>query len=356
MEASILRSRTIIMSGSILVAIQNGILLVWTFILFTGIQSHPTILLQLGVLTNYLAFSIDLIAIPLLGVGFYFLSQCYEDVSHLSRTTGFLLIGWALPSFLWRLGGGLFDRTRVEEMIPNMIPQQIAQTLTQVFDRVYPLLAISAILLSLGLYKLNNLIGHLEEDVGVLETGRSRVYSGFAATYFVTNTLIVIAFLWIDFAEMVPINILTSILLLGGGALIGLLAVIGLSRSDSGHTFSRVMALIVLGLTVIWLLLTQPESFGSLRSLILIGAATVLFLQHKDIYPNKIWKGVGVTAVTMIVLAILFRSWMIVGTLETSNSAAWFVLIGLSFKSPILSLWGIFMFYTIYRTFYELSV
>ncbi len=346
-------SRKVIMSGSLLAMIQNMILFLWISILIVGSKVSHTGMLKLGIWINYLALSLDLIAFPLLGVGIFLFSQCYNVVRRLGRITALLFVCWTLPSFLWRFRGGLLNRTIIENTIQNVRPQTISQILNQVFDGTYLIFAISGILLSLALYNLNELMGRLKEQVGVLEVGRRRIYTSFATMNLVAIALIACTFLWISLLDMVSLIIMTSVLLLGGIAIIGLQVVVESSNSD--NKIIDFIILIAAGFSGFWVLLIDHGSFGILTTVILVSTLVLIVNRNRKKNTEPTWKFINMTGLVMIVVVIVFTSRVGLGTLD-SKSVGWFIITGLSFKGPILSILGISVFSSIRHAFNELSI
>ncbi len=354
MEATRLQiSRITIMAGSLLAIFQNAILLLWSSILFIGVKSHPDLLLKIGVWSSYLAFILDLLAFSLLGIGFYLLSQHYKEVNQLAKSLGILFLGWSIPTLLWRYGAGFYSRRSIENIIQNITPQMVSQTLHNVFDLVYPIFGVSVIIFSLGLFKMNTLMGQLEEDVQLLDTGRRRIYSSYAIINLVSGLTITSTFLWLDLIDLISPKLLMYTFLIIGSILNGLLIVIHESQHD--RNVWEFGPLIILSFTVIWVIVIDKGSFGYLTAILLIGTSLTIFKRHQDKLDLK-WQIISITGTLLIIIAILFTSWVDPGSLETSDGAAWFVLFGLSFKGLLLTLWGIITFTSVYQAFRELSV
>ena len=127
-----------ILNGSYLLMLQNGFLFIWGMILFIGIKANPTLLGSIGVVTHYLTLFLDLIAFSILGIGLYYLAKCYDEIHDLARTSGLLLLSWAIISLIWRLGASLYSIGTIETVVQHMTPQRVDSTLTLVFETIYP--------------------------------------------------------------------------------------------------------------------------------------------------------------------------------------------------------------------------
>jgi hypothetical protein len=150
-----------------------------------------------GAIIGLLAFSLDLVAFAMLGVGIYLLSELCHSTKRAAKVTGILLLVWIVPTFMWRLNARLFDNVRLEEITRSMNPIEVGQVLTRTLAGGYASFALSGFILSLGFLQLNQLTEKML-NVGMMETGRGRLYSSFGVVNLIATVMISSAFACID--------------------------------------------------------------------------------------------------------------------------------------------------------------